>query len=465
LEQISLRVHESELDIKEWCTAALASSKYLIAILDNGTCLLPPRRRPRPPPRALRRLLSPAGRFPLPFAAVLDQSKLEQGKLVLEEKEINFSVLCHSCVNMLQHTKAAAVKLSVAVPPDLVVIGDHMRWRQVLVNLLSNALKFTTSGSVTLSVVCKERCALFVAVSDTGPGINRELAPMLFQRYAQGASSHKGSGLGLSIAQLIVQLYHSDIKVDSPWDAAGTPGTRFSFTVPDVVMSRGSPAAPTLDETAAPAAVSSPGGGAVQAALALQVLHAHQPCLQTVKQALQALHTHQSGVLNVLIVEDDKLNCMIMDTKLRQAMPSAASCSTSITIEVVHTGEAALDKFREGVERSEPHAFDLDLVLMDEHMESAGGKLKGSETTKLLREMGMRGVIVACSGNCLADDRTLYLAAGASHVWPKPYPNAAEIGVDLQNWFGGLAARGSPRTAGKELKGKGQTSAGVGVLG
>ena len=179
LEQISLRVHESELDIKEWCFAALASSKYLIDILDN----------------------------------VMDQSKLEQGKLMLEQKEIDFGSLCHSCVNMLRHTKQPAVELSVSVPPGLTIMGDHMRWRQVLVNLLSNALKFTVFGGVTLSVVRRDSTTLFVAVSDTGPGISPELAPRLFEKYAQGASSHKGSGLGLSIAQLIVKLHGATIKV------------------------------------------------------------------------------------------------------------------------------------------------------------------------------------------------------------------------------------------------------------
>jgi CheY-like chemotaxis protein len=127
------------------------------------------------------------------------------------------------------------------------------------------------------------------------------------------------------------------------------------------------------------------------------------------------------------------------DTKLRQATSSFCK----ISIEAVHSGEEALEKHQERMETNHP-SFPYDLVLMDEHLENAGGKLKGSETTRLLRELGVRVVIVACSGNCLADDRLLYIAAGASHVWPKPYPNAPDIAEDLQNWFGGLAARGSP---------------------
>jgi len=145
--------------------------------------------------------------------AVLDQSKLEQGKLVLAEKEICFDLLCQSCLSMLQHTKQPGVSLTVDVPTGLTIIGDHMRWHQVLVNLLrcplvfhatqyiltpnllSNALKFTSHGAVTLTVVPVGSSTLHVAVSDTGPGISAELAPRLFQKYAQGATSHKGSGL------------------------------------------------------------------------------------------------------------------------------------------------------------------------------------------------------------------------------------------------------------------------------
>jgi signal transduction histidine kinase len=161
---------------------------------------------------------------------------------------------------MLRHTRNEGVEILVTVPADLMVNGDETRWRQLLVNLMSNALKFTTKGQVHLSVepnpetqqlyveVCSvvyvevssvvyvEVCSVVYVsgciclcsytlrqVCDHGPGISAELLPRLFQKYAQGGF-HKGSGLGLSIAQLIVRLMGADIKVESPYKDTGGGG-------------------------------------------------------------------------------------------------------------------------------------------------------------------------------------------------------------------------------------------------
>jgi signal transduction histidine kinase len=220
----------------EWCNTAANSCSYVIEILDN----------------------------------VLDQSKLEQGKLVLDSKPVNLFVLCTSVMNMLLHTKKEGVRVVLDVAPGLVVMGDEVRsavcwaqpvpsptnpsllqvrWAQLLVNLLSNSLKFCTNGEVRvtmrranegeqaeprnrpegggggngrgsdviehggLAAALEGAVAggggsesegggggggegadstggpgvhgLFVEVVDSGPGLSAELKPRLFQRFVQ----------------------------------------------------------------------------------------------------------------------------------------------------------------------------------------------------------------------------------------------------------------------------------------
>jgi CheY-like chemotaxis protein len=126
--------------------------------------------------------------------------------------------------------------------------------------------------------------------------------------------------------------------------------------------------------------------------------------------------------LNVLLVEDDMLNCLVMKAKLRRA---AEVVCEELQCEAVHSGEGAIEKYDEIKARGNRESGSVggdkfvDLVLMDEHMENGGGTLKGTETIQILRQHGCKSVVVACSGNCLPADRERYMQAGAAHVWPK----------------------------------------------
>jgi signal transduction histidine kinase len=425
-------------ELNAWAKTALTSSKYLIDILDN----------------------------------VLDQSKLEQGKLVLDARPINLDTLCQSVERMLRHTRNEGVEILVTVPTDLTVNGDATRWRQLLVNLMSNALKFTPDqGKVNLTVKpTPDNKLLCVEVCDDGPGISAELLPRLFEKYAQGGF-HQGSGLGLSIAQLIVRLMGDDIKVESPYKrhtAGGgrggdgwVQGSRFYFAVPLLAPKQG---AVGSTASAVPGggfggavrgAVGGNAGEAVGAGIPRAVEAAKKAAPFASIEALASSSAARDGLadrnnggigpwrklakLNVLVVEDDMLNCIVMQAKLKRA---AQDVCEELHCEAVHSGEAAIEKYDEikagGSRESGFVGGDryVDLVLMDEHMENGGGTLKGSETIQILRQHGCRSVVVACSGNCLPADRERYIQAGAAHVWPKPYPDMSAMSQDLLRWFG-----------------------------
>jgi CheY-like chemotaxis protein len=310
---------------------------------------------------------------------------------------------------LLRHTKHPSVSFAVSVPPGLTIIGDVVRWKQLLINLTSNALKFTKSGSIQLNMCITEtlgrKKGLYVECTDTGPGIPTDIMPTLFEKYSQGGF-HAGSGLGLVIAKQIAGLMGAAIQVESPWSGDQTPGTRFSFIVPDPVLST-QPPAEELRLTVAKAAT------------------------QTVAPAVAMQPLLKAG-LTVLLVEDDTLNCMLMKAKLSRA---ASPLFEGINFEIATTGEEALKKCHDLHTWAVPPQ-QIDLILMDEHLETTGGVLTGSETTKALRTGGCKSVICACSGNCMQEDIDHYLAAGADKVWPKPYPDVQAVTECLAQWFG-----------------------------
>jgi CheY-like chemotaxis protein len=309
----------------------------------------------------------------------------------------------HIVARTCRHTKQGTVSLSVSVPGDLAVLGDIVRWRQLLINLMSNALKFTDAGSVCLNI---ERIqtdngpALLVEVTDTGHGIPKEMMPALFHKYSQGGF-HTGSGLGLIIAKQIVGLMGADLRVESPWmhhTEGSTPGTRFSFQVaPDLVVR--------------PSAGG--GGGAVGASVSVGGAAVAFAPSSTAGPAtsLDPPRILQDR-LTVLVVEDDMLNSTIMKAKVTQA---ARPLFRTVCIEVCINGELALQKYNE-LQNSATSPMVVDWILMDEHMESSGGVLTGSQTTRRLREAGCKAIICACSGNCLQADIEHYKAAGSGKL-------------------------------------------------
>lgn len=169
---------------------------------------------------------------------ILDLSKIEAGKMELAFDEVNITDVITSVMSTATGlVKDKPIKLLRNIEPDLPTVrADAIRVRQVLINLLSNAAKFTDEGEITVEASVRPSLAghpeILVSVSDTGPGISREDQAKLFQPFSQVDDSPTrktgGSGLGLSISQQLIQLHGGRIGVHS---TVGK-GSTFYFTLP-----------------------------------------------------------------------------------------------------------------------------------------------------------------------------------------------------------------------------------------
>ncbi|KAL8766010.1 MAG: hypothetical protein Q9209_007099 [Squamulea sp. 1 TL-2023] len=172
---------------------------------------------------------------------ILDLSKVESGRLDIEEVQFSLSVVVSDVSKMLSF--AAERKnlrfesdVSINSRQDLIVMGDPGRVRQILTNLLTNSIKFTSEGYVKLAVAVQkettETIEVLFTVEDTGIGIEEEVRKRLFRPFSQADSSTArrfgGTGLGLTICKNLVELMHGEISLESALDN----GTKATFSIP-----------------------------------------------------------------------------------------------------------------------------------------------------------------------------------------------------------------------------------------
>lgn len=167
---------------------------------------------------------------------ILDFSKIEAGKITLECKAFNLAVVVNEIVESFRaRAQGKGLTLSCRTEEGIQanVVGDVYRFRQVLTNLIGNAIKFTDAGTISVTLQ-GSRCtagSFQIVVQDSGVGISQEAQAALFAEFSQvdGSSTrkHGGTGLGLAISKRLVELMQGSIGVES---APGT-GSRFWFTV------------------------------------------------------------------------------------------------------------------------------------------------------------------------------------------------------------------------------------------
>lgn len=168
---------------------------------------------------------------------ILDLSKVESGKMEIIPVDYDFSSVLHDIVNMISmkaEDKSLEMKVSVASNLPSRLFGDEIRVRQVLLNILNNAVKYTNEGSVTLSVDGKvdgDTVVLDFAVEDTGIGIKEEDLSKLFEKFQRIEEERnrnvEGTGLGMSITLLLLELMGSRLNVESVYGK----GSKFSFSL------------------------------------------------------------------------------------------------------------------------------------------------------------------------------------------------------------------------------------------
>ena len=161
---------------------------------------------------------------------ILDISRMESGKIKFVWEECDVVELCQTALSTAEYgRKTSALFLFETPVASLVIKTDAQRLKQVLINLLSNAAKFTPSGSIKLAIVIdKQHQQLELSVSDTGCGIPSDKSDRVFERFEKLNEYSQGTGLGLAISRLIVENLGGKIWVDKDY----TEGARFVFTHP-----------------------------------------------------------------------------------------------------------------------------------------------------------------------------------------------------------------------------------------
>lgn len=159
---------------------------------------------------------------------VVDLSNIEKGILQFRYADVEVVTVCRRVVEMVEHIKQTAASVGFDTTLEsLTLHTDEARLQQLLINLLINATKFTSEGSIRLTLAVEEGMALF-AVTDTGCGIAPEEREKVFNRFEKLDEQSKGTGLGLSIARNIVEKMGGTIWIDPDY----TAGARFCFTHP-----------------------------------------------------------------------------------------------------------------------------------------------------------------------------------------------------------------------------------------
>ncbi len=322
---------------------------------------------------------------------ILDLSKVEAGKLEIESAPFHLGELLESVAAAFQD---AAAKRGIAFyiaasEPDLGMYdGDGGRLRQILFNLISNALKFTETGRVEVNVAFNGEM-LDITVSDTGIGIAPEHLDRLFERFSQADASTTrrfgGTGLGLAICQELANLLRGRIWAESRVGEGAT----FFVSLPLVQL------APA--ETAA------------------------SPKVPALAEAAAAIPTAPVQKVRLLCAEDNEVNQMVLRALLEPF---------EYDLVIVDDGLQALEAYKTG-------AFDL--ILLDIQMPVMDGPAAAAAIRLYETEMNRPVVpIIALTANVMADQVQSYLALGMNQVVPKPL-NIDELYRAIQRHLDGRA--------------------------
>ena len=310
---------------------------------------------------------------------ILDMSKIESGKMDIVPVSYDVGAMLSDIVNMIW-VRAREKKLEFHIDVDRKMpsrlMGDEVRIKQVLINVLNNAVKYTAEGTVTLSIQCRKqengRAQIVYSVADTGMGIKKENMPYLFsafKRVDEEKNRHiEGTGLGLSIVKQLVELMGGDISVNSVY----TKGTTFVITLPQEAVSE--------EEI---------GDIDIEARHAMNARKHY-------KRSFEAPRAR------ILIVDDHETNLMVAKKLLRD---------TKVQTETACSGTECLQK-------TPQQRFDV--ILMDHLMPEMDGIMCLHEIRRQAGGLNPETPVVVLTANAGAENQRLYRREGFDGYLTKP---------------------------------------------
>ena len=294
---------------------------------------------------------------------ILDFSKIEAGKLEINKIDFDIRDLINNVKNIVKN-KADEKRLDLIVECECdknsMFYGDNLRISQILVNLINNAIKFTSKGLIKIIIKKNNDDMIRFEIEDTGIGISKENQKRLFQPFnqADGSTTRKygGTGLGLSISKQLVELMDGKIWVESEIDK----GSKFAF---ELKLPKG------------------------------KIVHLQQ------EKVINANIKSLKGS-NILLVEDNLINQEIVVGLLEES---------DINIDIASNGKEAVEMFKKGQDKYELLLMDIQMPIMD-----------GYEATKIIREIDEALPIIALTANAMKEDAEKTKAVGMQEHLNKP---------------------------------------------
>lgn len=311
---------------------------------------------------------------------ILDFSKIEAGRMELAETEYELSELIKEVNNIIAiRCEDKALKFEITNSPEIPnkLYGDDVRIRQILVNLLNNALKYTDAGQVSLDFDYKDLdndiIELIMTVKDTGIGIKKEDLPALFESFKRIDPEHnrkrEGTGLGLNITKSFVQMMDGSIDISSVYGE----GSEFTVHIKQRVIDR------------------------------TKIGHFDDIKVSTDKKKYRVSFKAPSA--RILVVDDVKMNLMVMKGLIKQ---------TEIKIDTAMSGNECLQKVKDNV---------YDIIFLDHMMP----EMDGIETMKCMMEdnthCNQNTPVIMLTANAILGMREQYLNSGFADYLSKPVPS------------------------------------------
>jgi signal transduction histidine kinase len=297
---------------------------------------------------------------------ILDIAKIESGKLQIIPLDFELKKMLNDIKDMfIDRANAKNVNLEIQYEniENYHFIGDSLRISQILINFISNAIKFTDNGNITLKVKSSSNNLLLFEVIDDGIGIKEECISSLFEEFTQAdmntTRKYGGTGLGLAISKNLVELMGGEISVKSEYGV----GSTFSFTL-NLPASKNS--------------------------------NSKELKIQKLDELEDEVNQLEN--ITILIAEDNKMNQTLIDMLLEDS---------KLILEFANDGKMAVDMFKEKA---------YDLILMDIQMPN----MNGYEATKQIREINQSIPILALSANVMQEDIEKSISSGMNCHLAKP---------------------------------------------